>query len=113
MTGKTASELLKEEYPTIYEGFVQIQREQLELFAKKHLDYGMNNVSAGSNLETPEEVSFAITGLWYRISDKVSRWKNLTMSKREANNESLLDSFQDITNYGIITQLVARGMWRR
>ena len=86
--------------------------EQFELFAKKHLDYGMHNVSAGTNLETNDEVEFAMTGLWYRLSDKINRWKNMIISGRKAQNETLIDTFQDVTNYGIIAQLVSRGMWR-
>jgi hypothetical protein len=53
-----------------------------------------------------------MTGLWYRISDKVNRWKNMIISGRKAQNETLLDTFQDITNYGIIAQLVSKGLWR-
>jgi|TARA_R110000822_G_scaffold157496_4_gene297212 hypothetical protein len=108
----TAVEILKKEYPIIYDGYQQIIEEQFELFAKKHLDYGMHNVSAGTNLETDDEVEFAMTGLWYRLSDKINRWKNMIISGRKAQNETLIDTFQDVTNYGIIAQLVSRGMWR-
>lgn len=108
----SARETLKKEYPTIYNGYQSIIDEQFELFAKKHLDYGMQNVSAGTNLDTSDETEFAMTGLWYRISDKVNRWKNMIISGRKAQNETIIDTFQDITNYGIISQLVQRGMWK-
>jgi hypothetical protein len=108
----SAREILKEEYPTIYNGYMSIIDEQFELFARKHLDYGMHNVSAGTNLDTPDEVEFAMTGLWYRLSDKINRWKNMIISGRKAQNETLIDTFQDVTNYGIIAQLVKRGMWK-
>ena len=108
----SAREILKKEYPTIYNGYQEIVDEQLELFAKKHLDYGMHNVSAGTNLDTKDEVEFAMTGLWYRLSDKINRWKNMIISGRKAQNETLIDTFQDVTNYGIIAQLVSRGMWK-
>lgn len=108
----SAVKILKHEYPTIYKGYKQIIDEQFELFAKKHLDYGMHNVSAGTNLETIDEKEFAMTGLWYRLSDKINRWKNMIISGRKAQNETLIDTFQDITNYGIIAQLVSRGMWK-
>jgi len=108
----SAVEILQEEYPTIYEGYKAIVDEQFELFAKKHLDYGMHNVSAGTNLDTADEVEFAMTGLWYRLSDKINRWKNMIISGRKAQNESLIDTFQDITNYGIISQLVYKGLWK-
>lgn len=108
----SAREILKDEYPTIYNGYREIVEEQFELFAKKHLDYGMHNVTAGTNLDTADEVEFAMTGLWYRISDKINRWKNMIISGRKAQNETIIDTFQDITNYGIIAQLVKRGMWK-
>lgn len=108
----SAREILKEEYPTIYKGYKSIIDEQFELFAKKHLDYGMHNVSAGTNLDTPDEIEFAMTGLWYRLSDKINRWKNMIISGRKAQNETIIDTFQDVTNYGIIAQLVKRGMWK-
>tara|TARA_B100000035_G_C20757982_1_gene446987 strand:+ start:92 stop:463 length:372 start_codon:yes stop_codon:yes gene_type:complete len=108
----SAREVLKKEYPTIYNGYQSIIDEQFELFAKKHLDYGMHNVSAGTNLDNSDEVEFAMTGLWYRLSDKINRWKNMIISGRKAQNETIIDTFQDVTNYGIIAQLVKRGMWK-
>ena len=108
----SATQILKEEYPTIYNGYKQIVDEQFELFAKKHLDYGMHNIAAGTNLDNTDEIEFAMTGLWYRMSDKINRWKNLIISKRNPKNETIIDTFQDITNYGIIAQLVSRGFWK-
>ena len=108
----SAREILKKEYPTIYNGYQSIVDEQFELFARKHLDYGMHNVSAGTNLENSDEVEFAMTGLWYRLSDKINRWKNMIISGRRAQNETLIDTFQDITNYGIIALLVQKGFWK-
>jgi hypothetical protein len=109
----SATEQLKKEYPTIYNGYKQILEEQFELFSSKHLDYGMSNISAGTQLANSEEKDFALTGLWYRISDKVNRWKNLIITKQTNKNEPLVDTYQDITNYGIIAQLVERGLWKK
>ena len=108
-----AIQILQKEYPTIAKGYEQIILEQYELFAKKHLDYGMSNISAGTQLSNTDEIEFALTGLWYRLNDKVNRWKNMIISKRKANNEPLIDTYQDITNYGIIAQLVERGLWKK
>lgn len=106
-------EQLEKEYPTIANGYKQILNEQYTLFAKKHLDYGMANISAGTQLANDEEKDFALTGLWYRLSDKVNRWKNLIITKQTGKNEPLIDTYQDITNYGIIAQLVERGLWKK
>ena len=111
--GKTATEILKEEYPTIYNGYMDIVEEQLELFSKKHLDYGMHNITAGTSLATEDEREFALTGLWYRMSDKINRWKNLIINNRGINNEPLSDTFQDICNYAIICQLVEKDQWKK
>tara|TARA_Y100001972_G_C7587765_1_gene294701 strand:+ start:265 stop:609 length:345 start_codon:yes stop_codon:yes gene_type:complete len=112
MAEKKAIDILKKEYPIIYEGYKEIIDEQFELFAKKHLDYGMGNVSAGTQLINQEETDFAMTGLWYRLSDKINRWKNMILTGRKAQNETLIDTFQDITNYGIIAQLVFKDKWK-
>jgi hypothetical protein len=109
----TAVELLEMHYPTIYNGYKTIMEEQFELFAKKHLDYGMSNISAGTQLANQDEIDFALTGLWYRVSDKISRWKNLIITKRASQNEPLTDTYRDIANYGIIAQLVERGWWKK
>lgn len=109
----SAIEQLEKEYPTIATAYKKIIKEQYELFAKKHLDYGMANVAAGTQLANDEEKQFALTGLFFRLNDKVSRWKNLIINKRNAQNETLTDTYQDITNYGIIAQLVERDMWKK
>ena len=110
---ESAIQILRKEYPTIAEGYEQVMQEQFELFAKKHLDYGMGNVAAGTQLANQEETDFALVGLWYRISDKVNRWKNMILSNRKAQNESLIDTFQDLSNYGIIAQIVQKGLWKK
>lgn len=111
--GKTATEILKEEYPTIYDGYMDVMEEQLELFSKKHLDYGMHNITAGTSLHTEDEREFALAGLWYRMSDKINRWKNLIIKNRGPQNETIIDTFQDICNYAIIAQLVERKLWKK
>ena len=111
--GLTATEIVKKEYPTIYNGYMAIVEEQLELFSRKHLDYGMHNITAGTSLATEDEREFALTGLWYRMSDKINRWKNLIINNRGVNNEPLSDTFQDICNYAIIAQLVEKGQWKK
>ena len=110
---KDSVQIVKEKYPEIYNGYTTIMEEQLKLFCDKHLDYGMSNISAGTQLANQEEKEFALTGLWYRLSDKVNRWKNLIISKQSTRNEPLIDTYQDIVNYGIIAQLVEKDQWKR
>jgi hypothetical protein len=53
-------------------------------------------------------------GIWLRCNDKVNRLKNLLKRKGDAyvKSEPMIDSFVDISNYGIIAQLVLRGQWK-
>lgn len=108
---KTRLEEFKSKYPKLAEAFEITFQEQLELLASKMLDYGTDNMKAGTNLETQEDINFALEGVWFRLSDKVNRWKNLMRTKADPNNESLYDTFMDIANYAIIAKLISRGVW--
>lgn len=101
-------------YPQLAEEFKIIQNEQYELFASKMMDYGLSNISLGSTLEEDEDVNMSLTGVWLRVNDKINRLRN--MLKRNGKNyvqgEAMIDSFIDISNYGIIAMLVLRGKWK-
>jgi hypothetical protein len=101
-------------YPELAEEFRKIQAEQYELFAGKMMDYGLGNISLGSTLENQDDINLSITGIWLRCNDKINRLKNIL--KRNGKNyvagEAAIDSFIDISNYGIIAQLVLRGKWK-
>lgn len=45
-------------YPTLASGFKKIQEEQYLLFAKKMMDYGLQNIALGTTLEEHEDVKF-------------------------------------------------------
>lgn len=36
----------------------------------------------------------------------------MIITNRRTQNESLIDTFQDITNYGIISQIVYKDLWK-
>jgi hypothetical protein len=101
-------------YPELAKEFQQIQKEQYELFATKMMDYGLSNISLGSTLEKKEDISLSITGIWLRCNDKINRLKNILQrnGKNYVKGEAMIDSFIDISNYGIIAQLVLRGKWK-
>ena len=107
-------EELKSKYPDIYKAYEQITIEQFHLFARKMLDYGKGNISVGSNLDTPEEEKVALTGLWFRMNDKIQRLKQLVLLSKEAKvkTESVKDTFQDLSIYGIIAQIVKNKQWK-
>tara|TARA_R100001015_G_C4611980_1_gene167449 strand:+ start:538 stop:912 length:375 start_codon:yes stop_codon:yes gene_type:complete len=105
---------LKEAYPEIAKAYERIQLEQYELFAKKMMDYGKGNISVGTNLENDDEVHVALTGLWFRLNDKIQRLKQLVLLKKDAKvkTESIIDTFQDLSIYGIIAQIVKNKQWK-
>jgi hypothetical protein len=102
-------------YPELGGEFKKIQQEQYEMFAQKMLDYGIGNISLGSTLEDPEDVTLSLTGIWLRINDKINRLKNLLKrnGKNYVQGEGMVDSFIDIANYGIIAMIVMRGKWKK
>ena len=106
--------LFEEEYPELAEEFQNIQEEMYEMFARKHMDYGLNNIALGGNLTNQEDKKFSLTGLCIRLTDKISRLKNLLIiDKNFVEGENMEDTFIDIANYGIIGLLVGRDKWKK
>ena len=106
-----AVKYIEEEYPETAKSFKQIQKEQYELFCKKQMDYGPKNISVGTDLKTDEDVKLSLTGLWFRINDKIERLKQLVVFDKSAQNEPMIDAFSDLSVYGIIAQIVHRKKW--
>ena len=107
-------ELFETEYPELADEFKTIQSEMYEMFARKHLDYGLNNIALGGDLTDEADKKFSLTGLYIRLTDKISRLKNLLSNgKNYVKGESMEDTFIDIANYGIIGLLVGRDKWKK
>ena len=104
---------MEAEWPLMTEEFKKLQREQYELFLHKQHDYGPGNISVGTQLQTPEEVKLSLTGLWFRMNDKLQRVKTLLMNNRESavKDEPLEDAYLDVSNYGIMATIVKKGLW--
>ena len=68
------------------------------LFDKKQHDYGPDNIS-----------KFGVVGVLVRSSDKIERLINL-QDKPEM-NESIVDSWQDLSVYGAIARVVMENKW--
>ena len=106
-----AISFITKKYPETTKMFQDMQFEQWELFCKKQKDYGPKNISVGTNLETEEEVKLALTGLWFRMNDKMQRFQQIVINNQEPENESLMDTFMDLANYALIAQLVKEKVW--
>ena len=104
-----AVEWCEKSYPEMTSEYKKIMMEQYVLFCKKHRNYGTGNINVGTNLETDNDVKLALTGLWFRLNDKVQRLKQLVvLDQPDTVGEAIDDTFQDLSVYGIIAQIVSK-----
>jgi hypothetical protein len=109
-----AVQYCEETYPHTCEEFKNILDEMYITFCKKQRNYGPGNISVGTSLETKEDVKLSLTGLWFRINDKVQRLKQLVvLGQPDEVGESIQDTYEDLSVYGIIAQIVQRGKWAK
>ena len=102
-----AVEWCEKKYTELTDEYKKIMMEQYIIFCKKHRNYGTGNVNVGTNLETDADVKLALTGLWFRMNDKINRLKQLiVLGEPDTVGESAKDTFQDLSVYGIIAQIV-------
>ena len=108
-------EYMEKTYPQMTSEFKKIQRDQYELFCRKQYDYGPQNIAVGTILKTADDIKLSLLGIWFRINDKVERIKTLLMrdGKNSVQDEPITDSFSDVSNYGVMAQVVTRGKWAK
>jgi hypothetical protein len=81
--------------------FIRFALANALLFDRKMLDYGPDNIG-----------KFGVVGCVIRASDKFERIAHLYKANRKkAANESLQDSFRDISNYMLIILMLENGKW--
>ena len=99
----------EDNYSELCTEYKKIMMEQYVLFCKKHRNYGTGNINVGTNLDTNEDVKLALTGLWFRMNDKIQRLKQLVIQNEpDTVGETSEDTFQDLSVYGIIAQIVSK-----
>lgn len=81
--------------------FIKQNLLNIKLFDHKQSDYGSGNIAA-----------FGEEGVLVRTSDKLERLKNLKKHGTNPNNESVNDTWQDISIYAIIALLCRNGKWK-
>lgn len=69
--------------------------EMLNLLCRKQHDYGHENI-----------LTFGLTGLAVRLSDKVARLANLERRNSNPSFESTFDTWQDIVGYCVIAEMI-------
>ena len=113
----TTDEIIKHmeaTYPEMTGEFKKIMKEQYIIFCQKQMNYGPSNIAVGTTLSTPDDVKLSLTGMWFRMQDKISRLKQLVVfGAADAVGESIADTYQDLSVYGIIAQIVSRGKWAK
>jgi len=101
------TDFMLQEYPTLMNSIKDHLNKCWTLMAKKQMDYGMGNIGMNGNKK------LALLGIMIRLNDKVQRALNLLDKDQEPNNESLIDTAQDITNYGAIFNTVLKDEWKK
>ena len=105
---------IEDNYPEMTNEYKKIMWEQYETFCLKQSNYGPSNISVGTSLSTPDDVKLSLTGLWFRMNDKIQRLKQLVVLGKQDNvGEAVEDTFQDLSVYAVICQLVNRGKWAK
>ena len=73
----------------------------IQLFDKKQHDYGPGNIA-----------KFGEFGVLVRTNDKLERLINLNKRGDSPANESVMDTWQDLSVYGAIARVVKQGQWK-
>ena len=112
--GESAQEYCERTYPETCEEFKIILDEMYDTFCRKQRNYGPGNISVGTSLESPEDIKLSLTGLWFRKVDKINRLKQLVVhGQPDEVGENIQDTYEDLSVYGIISQIVQRNKWAK
>lgn len=95
---------LETEYPETHQFYLNSVYEQLNIFSKKHHDYGPDNL-------VQESFEDSFNGIALRIKDKLNRIPNLISKGSAVENESLDDNLNDIIIYTQIIKMMYSGVW--
>lgn len=89
--------MAKQKPASLDQAFEHVSTELLEMFLKKHKDYGKGNILSNGEL-----------GIAMRVSEKVERLKHLLMSQQTPQNETAQETWIDIAVYAVIAVLLQR-----
>ena len=85
---------------TLDQAFAQVNDELLQMFLKKHRDYGKGNILSVREL-----------GIVLRMTEKIERLKNLLLKGDLPANEPIEETFIDLAVYANIAILLRRGQF--
>jgi len=101
------TDVMLREYPTLMNSVKTHMNECFRLMARKQRMYGMGNIGMNGNQK------LALLGVAIRLNDKIQRLLNMLEKDLVDNEESLIDTAQDITNYGAILNTVLKDEWKK
>lgn len=79
---------------------IEIILGDVTLFDKKQHDYGPGNIA-----------KFGVQGVLVRTNDKLERLINLNKQNKTPANESIVDTWQDLSVYGVIARTLLDDKW--
>lgn len=101
----------KEVLPEMFQEFVNQQVGQFQVFQEKNSNYGVSNLFGGNeNYEEPQNKNEALQGLYFRMRDKLTRFKEL-LQKENISDETIYDTLDDLANYCQISQIILKNKW--
>ncbi len=101
-------------YPETTKEFKQILDEMYVTFCKKQRNYGPGNISVGTDLKSDDDIKLSLVGLWFRMNDKIQRLKQLVvLGQPDEVGENIQDTYEDMSVYGVIAQIVQRKKWAK
>lgn len=113
-TEESAVDYCERVYPQTTDEFKNIMDEMYVTFCKKQRNYGPDNISVGTDLKTTDDIKISLTGIWFRLNDKIQRLKQLVvLGQPDEVGESIQDTYEDMSVYGVIAQIVQRGKWAK
>tara|TARA_R100000951_G_scaffold109255_1_gene106134 strand:- start:1542 stop:1943 length:402 start_codon:yes stop_codon:yes gene_type:complete len=113
-TEESAVDYCERVYPQTTDEFKTIMDEMYVTFCKKQRNYGPDNISVGTDLKTTNDIKISLTGIWFRLNDKIQRLKQLVvLGQPDEVGESIQDTYEDMSVYGVIAQIVQRGKWAK
>src|SRR3972149_7661463 len=87
---------------TLDQAFARVNQELLQMFIKKHKDYGKGNILAIKEL-----------GIAVRIMEKAQRLMNLLVTGQAPTNESIEETWTDIAVYANVAKMYRRGWFEK
>ena len=79
-TSDNVVELMEKECLSMTKEFKKFKENNMNCSVTNNMITVKYNISVGTQLKTKEEINLSLTGLWFRMNDKLQRVKTLIMT---------------------------------